>query len=538
MVKRQTVESQYLEHLGTLESSSETLSREELIAMAATQGAEITSLGQVSVKTGENTGRNTQARFILDNQEEQNPPIDWSEVNKPVSQSEFDALKLDILDHLGAQNRTLIGNYSAIAPNPHIPSYGVKIITESASHQLFADNMFWPKQDQISNEITILHAPSFEANPEKHGTVGKEGVFINFESKTILIAGTIYAGEIKKAVFTILNKEMPDYGVLPLHSSAGIDNDGHVAMFFGLSGTGKTTLSAMMNRLIGDDEHGWGENGVVNFEGGCYAKVKHLDPQQEPDIYFATQQRGTILENVQIGETGHPEFDSAKTHANGRSSYPLDHLPKIEESGHGGHPKNIFLLSFDARGILPPLSKLTPDQAVYYFLQGYTSKVAGTELGVGESNGEPQTTFSAGYGKPFLPLHPTIYAKMLREMIIKHDVNIWMVNTGYTGGPEQTQKDGRRVKLEHTKSLVQAALSGYLDDVEMTQNIFGLEIPTEVPGVPTDILNPQNQWENDDDYLQQVKILRDLFVQNYDTMFRADADENLNTVAQALLGSI
>jgi phosphoenolpyruvate carboxykinase (ATP) len=537
MAKPTHPEILYRKHLEILEERSETLSKEELIAMAATQGAEITSLGQVSVWTGDNTGRNTKARFILDNQQDQEPPVDWGEVNKPVSKENFDELKLDILDHLGMQGRTLVGKYSAIAPNYHIPSYGVKLITESASHQLFADNMFWPEQDRVAEDITILHAPSFEADPEKHGTVGKEGVFIDFESKTILIAGTIYAGEIKKAVFTILNREMPKYDVLPLHSSAGVDANGDVSMFFGLSGTGKTTLSATMRKLIGDDEHGWGPEGVVNFEGGCYAKVKDLDHERELDIYLATQQRGTILENVKIDETGQPEFDSPETHANGRSSYPLNHLPGIEKKGHAGHPKNIFLLSFDAHGVLPPLSKLTPEQAVYYFLQGYTSKVAGTELGAEGDSGEPQTTFSACFGKPFLPLHPTVYGEMLKKMIKRHDVNIWMVNTGYVGGPEQDEGDGnRRVALEHTKALVQAAMSGELDDVETIEGIFGLEVPAMVEGVPTEILNPEGQWENGENYQQQVDKLRGLFAQNYDTMFRDTADDSLNTVAQAMMG--
>jgi len=389
------------------------------------------------------------------------------------------------------------------------------VINEAAWHNLFARNMFiQATPEELKShvpEFTILHAPNFRAIPEDDGTRSEVFIVVNLQKRTVLIGGTQYAGEMKKSIFSVLNYLLPQQHVLSMHCSANIGKKGDVAVFFGLSGTGKTTLSADPNRtLIGDDEHGWSDNGIFNFEGGCYAKVIRLSPEGEPEIYDTTRRFGTILENVGFDSaTGRIELDDDSLTENTRAAYPISHIPNASREGIADHPNNIIMLTADAFGVLPPIAKLTPEQAMYHFLSGYTAKVAGTERGITE----PTATFSACFGAPFMTLPPTVYAELLGEKIAQHKVNVWLINTGWTGGPHGV---GSRMKLAHTRATVHAALDGSLDDVPMEIDpIFGLAVPTSCPGVPSEVLNPRNTWSDTAAYDVQAQKLAGMFVENF-----------------------
>jgi phosphoenolpyruvate carboxykinase (ATP) len=367
--------------------------------------------------------------------------------------------------------------------------------------------------------FTVLHAPEFEANPTRHGTRSGTFIVLNIADRTILIGGTRYAGELKKAMFTVMNYLLPKQGVLSMHCSANVGRSGDTALFFGLSGTGKTTLSADPDRrLIGDDEHGWSKDGIFNFEGGCYAKVINLTPESEPEIYRTTQMFGTVLENVVLDPaTKEVRFDDQSITENTRASYPLHYIRNFVEGGRSGHPTNVVFLTADAFGVLPPIARLTPHQAMYYFLSGYTAKVAGTERGVKE----PQPTFSACFGAAFLVWHPTTYARMLGDHLHEHDSKVWLINTGWSGGPYGT---GERIKLKYTRAIVHAALAGELDESDTRRDpIFGLAVPTEINRVPANVLNPRSTWSDPAAYDAQAKKLARMFRENFEKIGNVDA---------------
>jgi phosphoenolpyruvate carboxykinase (ATP) len=473
----------------------------------------IAHLGPVVVRTGQHTGRSPRDKFIVKEPTTENE-IWWGDVNRPIDAAHFAGLKQRLLAYF--QNRAAFVQdlYVGWDPAYRLP---IRIVTETAWHSLFARNMFvQPDEEALTRhvpEYTVINAPSFHALPELDAVNSSAFILVNFAERLILIGGTSYAGEIKKSVFSVMNYLLPRKGVLPMHCSANYGkNKDDAAIFFGLSGTGKTTLSADSSRtLVGDDEHGWSDNGVFNFEGGCYAKVIRLDPEGEPEIYQTTRRFGTILENVVIdANTRDIDLNDATHTENTRASYPLSHIPNAAEDGVCGHPKHVFFLTADAFGVLPPISKLTPEQAMYHFLSGYTAKVAGTEKGLGN---EPQATFSTCFGAPFMVHYPSRYAKLLGEKIARHKVNVWLVNTGWTGGPFGV---GRRMKLAYTRAMVHAALNGELDDVPTVKDpIFGVQVPTAVPNVPSEVLDPRNTWDDKDAYDRQAAKLADLFNANF-----------------------
>ncbi|HRC87199.1 MAG TPA: phosphoenolpyruvate carboxykinase (ATP), partial [Thermoanaerobaculia bacterium] len=400
------------------------------------------------------------------------------------------------------------------------------VITEFAWHNLFARNMFIPETDgakltEFEPAFTVINAGSFLAEPALDGTASSTFILLDFEQRTVLIGGTVYAGEIKKSIFSVMNYLLPKHGVLSMHCSANYGRDREdSALFFGLSGTGKTTLSADPERtLIGDDEHGWSEQGIFNIEGGCYAKVIRLSAEGEPDIYATTKRFGTVLENVVLDpETRELDLNDDRLTENTRASYPLTQLPKVDLSGQAGHPKNIIFLTCDAFGVLPPISRLSEAQAMYHFLSGYTAKVAGTEKGVTE----PTVTFSACFGAPFMPLHPGVYAKMLGEKIARHQARVWLVNTGWTGGPYGV---GSRIKLAYTRRMVSAALAGELDAAPMRPGTFGVMVPEALSGVPSEVLSPRDLWQDRDRYDQQAAKLAGMFHENFEKFASGVAPE-------------
>jgi phosphoenolpyruvate carboxykinase (ATP) len=478
-------------------------------ALARSEGRMVHGGGLAAV-TAPHTGRSPNDKFTV-REPASEETVDWGKVNVPMSREHYDVLKRDIQDFLN--DRDLFVRDARAGADPEF-GIKVRVVNVKAWHNLFCYNMFLrPTHSELEDFVpdwTILHAPDYQADPERHGTNSPTAIAVSFEDRTVLIAGSNYAGEMKKSIFSVLNYLLPDQGVLPMHCSANIGNDGDVALFFGLSGTGKTTLSADPERaLIGDDEHGWTDHGVFNFEGGCYAKVIRLNPKTEPEIYAATQQFGTILENVVLeDDTRGIDFDNGEITENTRASYPLHLIPHVVMSGLGGLPKNVVFLTADAFGALPPLSRLTPAQAMYHFISGYTAKVAGTERGVTE----PQATFSACFGAPFLPRHPGVYARMLGEKLEKHGVNVWLVNTGWSGGAYGV---GERMSLPHTRAMVRAALAGRLDHVEFeTDPVFGLSIPTDVPDVPSEVLNPRATWADGDAYDATAAKLAGMFHDN------------------------
>ena len=480
-----------------------------LVEAAVRRGeGELTAAGALACFTGPRTGRSPGDKFVsVDPIAE--PQVDWGKVNQRMPAATFDRLTDLIRAYL--QHRELFTFAGAAAAHP-AHRVGIKVVSESAWHTLFARCLFLRNDsgprtnDASTSDWTILHAPYFRCDPARDGTKSDAVVALSFEKRLVLIAGTQYAGEIKKSMFTALNFQLPQVGVLPMHCSANVGQGGDVALFFGLSGTGKTTLSADPGRrLIGDDEHGWADDGVFNLEGGCYAKTIRLSAEGEPQIWNAIR-FGSVLENVPIDPTTRlADFDSEKFTENTRAAYPVDFIPNADLSGRAGHPKNVFFLTCDAYGVLPPLSKLTPSQAVDYFLCGYTAKVAGTEAGVTE----PTATFSTCFGAPFLPLAPARYAAMLKEKLERHSVPVWLVNTGWTGGQYGV---GSRMRLSHTRALLTAALAGTLANVPTAADpVFGLAVPESCPGVPTDLLQPRQTWADPDAYDRQATKLAGMF---------------------------
>ncbi|WP_103665136.1 phosphoenolpyruvate carboxykinase [Gracilimonas amylolytica] len=477
------------------------------------------------VLTGQYTGRSPKDKYIVD-QPSIHDDIDWGEINQPISEDVFDNLFDKTVDYLKDKDLFVKDLFCGADEKNRL---NVRVVSEAAYHGLFSHNMFIrPSEKELKNhdpEFTVLAAPRFKADPETDGTRTSTFILCNFEKKLIIIGGTLYSGEVKKGIFSVMNYLLPKKGVMAMHCSANHDKHGKTAVFFGLSGTGKTTLSADPDKiLIGDDEHGWSDDGVFNFEGGCYAKTINLSRENEPLIYATTEKPGTILENVVLNENREPDFEDVSLTQNTRCSYPLDYIPNASDTGKSGHPENIIFLTADAFGVLPPISKLTPEQAMYHFISGYTAKVAGTERGVTE----PQATFSACFGAPFMPLHPTVYAELLAEKIRKHNANVWLVNTGWTGGEYGV---GHRMKLPHTRRMLKEAIEGNLDDVEFkTDPIFGLSIPQHVEGVPDSVLNPRDTWENAGAYDSKAKKLAKMFIDNFE-QFADEASEELLAAA-------
>ncbi len=468
--------------------------------------------GAVIVRTGIHTGRSANDKFIVSD-ETTADTVHWGKINRPYDVACFDRLHVRMSAYLQGRDVFIQDTTASAHPDYLLP---IRIITENAWHSLFARNMFIRRsQEELAEHVpgfTVIQAPGFRAIPEIDCTNSDVFIVVNFSKRLVLIGGTSYAGEIKKSIFTILNYMLPGKNVMPMHCSANIGPDGDVALFFGLSGTGKTTLSSDTDRsLIGDDEHGWGADGVFNFEGGCYAKVIRLREELEPLIWQATRHFGTILENVNIDSiTRRIDFDDDGYTENTRAAYPVGFLPNTVPSGLGDHPKQIFFLTADASGVLPPIARLNDDQALYYFLSGYTSKLAGTEKGVGS---EPQATFSTCFGAPFMPLNPVVYANLLGEKIRQNNTEVWLVNTGWTGGPYGV---GKRMPLPYTRSMVHAIYSGDLKDVPMqTSKYFNLQVPMHCPGVPEEVLEPQRTWSNPDDYDQQARALAARFQENF-----------------------
>jgi len=469
----------------------------------------LTDLGALSVFTGKRTGRSPKDKFTV-REGRSAEQIDWA-ANQPMDSAVFARLRDLVRAYLQNRELYVFEGYACADPGYRLP---LRVVTEKAWHCLFARCLFLrPDRKDLpgfSPRWTVLHACDFFADTTRDGTNSEACIAISFEQELVVVCGTHYAGEIKKSVFTILNYLLPQRGVFPMHCSANIGVGGDVALFFGLSGTGKTTLSAdPERRLIGDDEHGWGENGVFNIEGGCYAKTIRLSPAGEPQIWNALR-FGCVLENVPVDpRTRTADFDSDRFTENTRAAYPVEYIPNCELSGVGGHPRNIFFLTCDAFGVLPPLARLTPEQAVEYFLCGYTAKVAGTESDVTE----PTPEFSACFAKPFLPLPPKRYAEMLKEKLQRHAVPVWLVNTGWTGGPYRV---GRRMRLADTRALLRAVLTGALDEAPFVPDpIFGLSVPRYCPGVPDAVLRPRESWHDPTAYDRKARELADRFRAEY-----------------------
>lgn len=489
------------------------LSPEELheITIEKGQGVEASS-GALAVNTGEFTGRSPKDRFIVKD-EITKDKVWWGDINLPFDPEKFDALYNKVTDYLSGKEIFARDSYACADDDYRL---NIRVINEYPWSNLFAYNMFLrPEESELKDfkeDWLVVNAPGFMADPEVDGTRQHNFAILNFTRKIALIGGTGYTGEIKKGIFSALNFILPvDKNTLPMHCSANVGEEGDTAIFFGLSGTGKTTLSADPERkLIGDDEHGWTkENRVFNFEGGCYAKVINLTEENEPDIYRAIKP-GAILENVILEEDGDVDFENTSITQNTRVSYPIYHIDNIQEPSIGENPKNIFFLTADAFGVLPPISKLTPGQAAYHFISGYTAKVAGTEAGVDE----PVPSFSACFGAPFMPLHPTKYAEMLSAKMKENNVNVWLVNTGWTGGPYGV---GSRMKLRYTREMISSALEGKLENVEFTEHpIFGLKMPVECENVPSEVLNPRNTWKDKEAYDKKAETLATSFQKNFE----------------------
>ncbi|MBC5809374.1 MAG: phosphoenolpyruvate carboxykinase (ATP) [Candidatus Eremiobacteraeota bacterium] len=502
------------------------LSVAELYEHALRRGeAELAADGQLWVDTGEHSGRSPKDKFFVREPGSEHH-IDWNEGNQAIDPARFDALFDRVAAYLNERDLYCLDTYVGADPRYRLP---VRVLTEAAWHNLFARHLFiTPAQppDEFSPEFTVINACNFSAEPARDGTRSGTFIFVNFAKRMVLIGGTRYAGETKKSVFTIMNYLMPLRNVLPMHCSANVGQDGATAIFFGLSGTGKTTLSADANRpLIGDDEHGWSNDGVFNFEGGCYAKVIRLSQEAEPEIWSASHRFGTVLENVVMDPvTRKLDLDSAVKTENTRSAYPIDFNPNVVPELMGGHPTAIVMLTADAFGVLPPISRLTPEQAMYHFLSGYTAKVAGTERGLTE----PTATFSTCFGAPFMVHHPTVYAKLLGDRIAHHKVDCWLVNTGWTGGVAGI---GKRMAIAHTRAMLNAALAGKLRDVAYEREpFFGLSIPNSVPDVPSEVLNPRNAWADKAGYDAQAKKLAGLFAENF-KRFEAQASDGVKAIA-------
>lgn len=491
------------------------------------EGVEAAS-GALAVNTGEFTGRSPKDRFIVKDDITRDK-VWWGNINLPFPPKMFDALYDKVADYLSGKEVYVRDSYACADQSRRL---NIRVITETPWSNMFAHNMFLrPTEEELASfepDWLLVCVPSFKADPEVDGTRQQNFAILNFTRKIVLIGGTGYTGEIKKGIFSALNFIMPvDKNTLPMHCSANVGDNGETAIFFGLSGTGKTTLSADPDRkLIGDDEHGWTpDNSIFNFEGGCYAKVINLSKENEPDIYNAIKP-GAILENVIMDGNGEVDFADTSITQNTRVSYPIYHIKNIQKPSIGHNPKNIFFLTADAFGVLPPISKLTPGQAAYHFISGYTAKVAGTEEGINE----PTPNFSACFGAPFMPLHPTEYAEMLSQKMKDAEVNVWLVNTGWTGGPYGV---GNRMKLKYTRAMIAAALDGELVDVEFEKHpVFNLMMPKSCPNVPSDILNPRETWKNKKAYDIQAKELANSFKENF-AKFEQYANEEILSGAPA-----
>lgn len=508
MMSRKALEEYGLVNLGNVNWN---LSPPVLIehALARKEGV-LASNGAFAATTGPHTGRSPKDKFIVSN-EENAAKIWWGENNHPMSPEQFENIRLRLAAYLQGRDVYVLDAAAGADPDYRMP---IQVITELAWHNLFAHQLFLRVHpNELANErpgFTILCVPNFHTDPRTDCTRSEAAIIIDFEERLILIAGTQYAGEMKKSIFTVLNFMLPSQGVLPMHCSANVGSAGDVALFFGLSGTGKTSLSAdPSRRLIGDDEHGWGENGVFNFEGGCYAKCINLSKEYEPQIWNAIR-FGAVYENVVLKPgTREPDYSDDSITENTRAAYPVDFIDNVVESGRAGHPKAVIFLSADSFGILPPISKLTTEQAMYYFLSGYTSKLAGTEAGVTT----PQATFSSCFGAAFLPLRPGEYANLLRERIEKYNARCYLINTGWSGGPYGV---GKRININYTRAMVRAAIGGVLDNVEtITDPVFGLHIPTACPDVPGELLIPRNTWPDKEAYDRQAADLAARFKKNF-----------------------
>jgi len=484
---------------------------ETLVELAVSRGEGVYSAHKALVtETGERTGRSPNDKYIVD-EASTNGDINWGDVNISTDLETFNRMRAKVVNYLSKQQDLFVQDlYCGADFSEALP---IRVINQNAWHNAFARNMFIrpsaDQMDQHSPEFTVFHAPHYEANAEHDGLNSQCFVMVNYEAKEVIIGGTRYAGEIKKSIFSVMNLILPKKGILPMHCSANTTGE-NTAIFFGLSGTGKTTLSADPKRaLIGDDEHGWGANGVFNFEGGCYAKLIDLSEEDEPAIFGTTRKFGSILENIVMDDNGVPDFHDTSKTQNTRGSYPIEFIDNRTSDSKGGHPQNVIFLTCDAFGVLPPISRLSPDQAAYHFISGYTAKVAGTEIGVKE----PQATFSACFGEPFMPMHPGVYADLLSQKMEEHNATAWLINTGWSGGPYGV---GNRMKIKYTRAMLNAALDGDLDSVEYVKdNRFGFEVPTSCPGVPSEVLQPIKTWSNSTDYDATADKLASMFIENF-----------------------
>ena len=475
--------------------------------------------GPLVCRTGQHTGRSPNDKFIV-REPSSEDKVWWSKVNRPIEPQFFEALHRRMANYVEGRELFVQECFAGADPRYRLR---IRIITEQAWHSLFARHMFIDLPDAGDRpahtpDFTVIDMPGLHADPSSNGTNSEVFILLNFARKLVLIGGTSYAGEIKKSIFTVMNYVLPLRNVLSMHCSANVGAGGDVALFFGLSGTGKTTLSSdPQRRLIGDDEHGWSEDGVFNIEGGCYAKMIRLSAEAEPQIYSITKRFGTVLENVKMDAASRQlDLDDDSLTENTRGAYPLNYIENALPSGQSGHPRNIVMLTADAFGVLPPIARLSRAGAMYHFLSGYTAKVAGTERGVTE----PRATFSTCFGAPFMVLHPTVYATFLGEKIARHDARVWLVNTGWTGGPYGT---GSRMKIAHTRAMIGAALAGGLDHAEYERDaVFNLDVPRSCPGVPPEVLRPRDTWRRPSDYDQQAHKLARMFAENFKT-FEDDA---------------
>lgn len=511
-----------IESLGIINPKSvhRNLPVSKLVEKALVRGeGKLTNTGALVVTTGKYTGRSPEDRFISDEPSVHND-INWGKVNMPIEPEKFDKIYNKLIAYLKNREIFIFDGFAGADREYRLP---IRVINEYASQNLFMHNLLIrPNEEELNNFVpgfTLICAPGYKAVPEIDGTHSEAFILISFERKTIIIGGSQYAGEMKKSVFTVMNYLLPKRNVLPMHCSANIGKDGDVALFFGLSGTGKTTLSADPNRkLIGDDEHGWCENGVFNFEGGCYAKCINLSRENEPQIWNAIR-FGSLVENVIYSENMEPDYSDSSLTENTRAGYPVDYIPNAELSGLGGCPKTVIFLTADAFGVLPPISKLTKEQAMYHFMSGYTSKLAGTERGITQ----PQATFSTCFGAPFMPYHPAVFAKLLGEKIDKYNSKVYLINTGWSGGPYGV---GQRIKLKYTRAMVTAALEEKLNDVKYKLHpVFNVFIPETCPDVPSEILDPKNTWKNPDEYEKSAKALAKRFTENFKKF--KDVSENI-----------
>lgn len=481
--------------------------------------------GALLVDTGEHTGRAAKDKAIV-REPGSEDKVFWGDVNKDFSQERFNALKERMMAYAKTRELFVQDTFVGADPKYRLP---IRVVSELAWHSLFARTMFISSTAETTPhkpEFTIINFPGFQADPQRDGTRSPTFILVDFSQRLVLIGGTSYAGETKKSAFTIMNYLLPQRGVMSMHCSANVGAQGDVAIFFGLSGTGKTTLSAdPERRLIGDDEHGWSDHGVFNYEGGCYAKVIKLSAEAEPDIYRTTKMFGTILENVVYdSNTRQIDLDDARKTENTRASYPLTSIDNIMPGGSAGHPRNIIMLTADAFGVLPPVARLSPEQAMYHFLSGYTAKVAGTEKGIKE----PEATFSTCFGAPFMVLHPGVYADLLGKQMGKHNAACWLVNTGWSGGPYGV---GQRMKIGYTRAMIRAILSGSLAQTQTKPDpIFGMNIPVACPEVPDEVLQPRNTWEDKDAYDRQARDLARRFNENF-KKYEAGVSEAVRAVA-------